>query len=56
MIKAKKSISPNNTVFFSQKNEDDFETIIEDCYSSSGDNLLSDFYVISSTCFGDKET
>ena len=41
MIKAKKSISPNNTVFFSEKNEDDFETIIEDCYSSSGDNLLS---------------
>ena len=28
MIKAKKSISPNNTVFFSEKNEDDFEKII----------------------------
>ena len=41
MIKAKKSISPNNTVFFSEKNEDDFETIIEDCYSSSGANGLS---------------
>ena len=41
MIKAEKSISPSNTVFSSEDTESDIETIIEDCYSSSGANLLS---------------
>ena len=41
MIMTEQPISQNNTVFFPVESEVDFEIIIEECYSSSGENLLS---------------
>lgn len=39
MIMTEQPISQNNTVFFPAESEVDFEIIIEECYSSSGENF-----------------